>query len=202
MRYHAGSRERKYNQNYRDLYIDKRVPQAEIDRMINYSNILEIRALIALLYLTGARVSELLKLTPNSIRKTPEGDIEITIQTLKKRWAQKKPYKHTRTLIFRSDQRYLDIFIKFYNRRGEVIEPGDRVFRVSRQLGWYYLRKRIPNQYIFPHAFRHNRLQRLADAGATAAELKAWSGHERPEMIFEYINASPHQIRRLKDMID
>jgi integrase len=58
------------------------------------------------------------------------------------------------------------------------------------------------NPMISPHAFRHSRCQKLADNGATAIQIKAWTGHKKLDMISEYIENSSRLVEPLKNMIN
>ena len=156
--------------------------------MIVNSRTLEMQALIAMLYLSGARVSEILRLTPADVNVF-ESEIMIFMPTLKKRDIVKRP------IFFKRDAPFLDYFVKFFEERKEQ----SSLFWITRQRSNYYIKK--VNTMISAHAFRHNRAQRFADGGAPSSQIKAWMGWSGWTTAEHYIDNSRQLTEPLKEMI-
>jgi len=70
----------------------------------------------------------------------------------------------------------------------------------NRVLAWRAIKKLNPT--IYPHLFRHTRLTRLAEKGATAAQLMTWAGWKNIKMAATYVQRSEKLIEDLADKID
>ena len=179
---------------------NKRIEQWECEQLLEGQDA-EMKAIIALLYLTGTRISEILPITPRCI-KDIETEVKITVISLKRRKGKQrgKPYQHTRTLTLKHDAPFLNHVLDFSLdcTMGEGLDT--KMFRLSRQLVGYYLWKK--SRTVSPHCFRHSRLQKLADKGATARQIQSFAGHASVSSSDVYIESSEALISPTRDMID
>lgn len=192
---------------------DKRIEKSELELMLFKEKSERIRALVVALYLSGARVSEVLELRVKNFTFFSNGDVQIHMITLKRERKTQKPYQESRKLMFGKDTPFLHILVGYINKIKHTMrflpqeawqekllfkfckDPEGNRTTVNRKL------KKL-SSVLSPHAFRHSRLQKLADSGATIAQMKAWSGHRKPDTLFEYVEASKRLTEPLKDKID
>ena len=201
-----------------------------------------MKAIIAILYLTGARISEILAMTPRCVNDL-ETEVKLRIMSLKRRKekyvlrcnkcgtsykvrrrfaitpspnlkckvcaskdyaiSQKTPKSSAiadRILTVKKDAPFLNFVLDFSIdcTMGEGLDA--KMFRVSRQLVGYYLWKH--SKTVSPHCFRHSRLQKLADKGATARQIQSFAGHASVSSSDPYIESSEALISPTKEMID
>lgn len=182
---------------------NKRIEQPECEELLRGQS-KEMKAIISLLYLTGARISEVLALTPSSfVLSKSTSEVKITILILKRRKGRRKgtePYRHTRTLTFSRSAPFMNHVMNYVRESRLILHPEGRLFSISRQLVGYYIWK--VSKIIAPHSFRHSRLQKLADKGATARQIQAFAGHASITSSDAYVEASEALIAPTKDLID
>jgi len=188
---------------YRFERVDKRISPEEARAIINSILLDDIKAIVSLLYLTGARVSEVLALTPYSAR-IDKTEVEISIPNLKLRGDKKQKYGAfvpSRTLVFNRTGKtkwFMDHVIRHINRCRKL--ETKKLFEFNRFKVWYELKK--ASEIVSPHSFRHSRLQTLADKGATQHQIRAFAGHSRMESSTAYIEGSREQTQKVKEMIE
>jgi len=155
----------------------------------------EFKVLLALAWLTGARISELLELTPEDFLVDKEKDlVSITI----------KAKKHGKVGFptFSLKDPFIDLILDFL----KTFKEGEKLFKKSKrryQQMLLELNKKIyPNdksKWITFHYLRHSRLTFLARfEGATPEELKSWTGH-RSSAFESYF--APRRVERFKGKI-
>ena len=183
---------------YKYTRLDKRIEIEEAKAIIDSLEAEDMRVIVALLYLTGARVSEVLALTSYAV-KIGHKEVEITVPSLKRPDIKKAgAFLPSRPLTFKRDAPFMDIIARHVKhvRRIKV----DKLFTYKRFKVWYELKK--VTQKCSPHSFRHSRLQKLADLGATQSQIKAFAGHSRLDSSTAYIEASKVLIAGVKDLIE
>lgn len=192
---------------------DKRIEQSELEGMLFKTNSEKIRALIAALYISGARISEVLNMKLKDFKFKDNGDLEINIITLKRDRGNKLPYQEHRRLILAKGTPFLHILVGYYRKLKDSCRFIPEEEMLEKKLFWFCpkaasnrtavnrILKKL-NPVISPHAFRHSRCQKLADNGATAIQIKAWTGHKKLDMISEYIENSSRLVEPLKNMIN
>lgn len=160
--------------------------QEEVERMILRSD-WRMKGLIALLYLTGARINEALEVKAEGI--TENGDhVYINIPFSKRR---EKRMGEDHVVPIPRGAPFLEhiLFLKQYFKQGKL-------FDFSRQNAWQKLKRLDPE--IYPHLFRHTRATRLTDAGATENQLAIYFGWKDPRPAKNYIERSPKRLLHLK----
>lgn len=177
-----------------------------MDNMINkIEGGTEMRAILAFLYVSGARISEVLILRVRDVI-VDGSDVKVTVATLK-RGKSGSPITLTRDLVFTTTTPYINLFIdhwlyakKEMEENPDLYDKDLYLFDSNRKQVWYYIHK--VNDYCSPHIFRHSRLQKLADLGASAHEIRLWAGHKRVETSTRYIEQSAQMSERWKYKID
>lgn len=92
-----------------------------------------------------------------------------------------------------------------FNGEADQLDPDtDEV--VLRGWGWYAARQRADRPDLHFHDLRHTALSRLAEAGATAAELLAFGGHSDAAVAMRYQHAASERLHvlagKLSEMAD
>lgn len=176
--------------NLKPPRIPKRLPKAlSIDQVMAILNIAgddfisaRDKAIIELLYSTGARVSELINLNTSDISKVDSADGEITTVKLKGKGGKERVVpigsygvsalneyltRSRPTLSKLSTQRAL-----FLNQRGG---------RLSRQTAWNVVTKSAARagmeDLVTPHSLRHSFATHLLDGGADIRVVQELLGH-------------------------
>lgn len=134
------------------------------------------------LFQTGARISEILQLTPNRINRQER---TITLPCLKRKPKRSKgrPAKDSPVYIEKvipiSDTLRADLldYCLTYNLRGD-----DRFFNFDRTYGFKLIRKigqkaGIPTYKLHPHAFRHGFAVYCISSGVPISLVQEWLGH-------------------------
>jgi len=138
------------------------------------------KALIALEYLTGARVSELLAIKRLHIeRKNIIGKDFLVINQMRV-LKRRKPMLRTVLILIEKEKELCQIAINYIDSIG----MEDRLFPMTRQRAWQIIDKHTG---YFNHFFRHMRTTHLTvDYGFTAQELKKFFGWASSKMADSY----------------
>lgn len=175
-----------------------------------------LQALIALLFLTGARIKEVVGKTYTSDLYTPD---DKTIKEKKKLESKNititnlKVYLKKKNFDFDPDQ-YPDYVVvklpnekrkegvqyknipysksdslnKYINQHLDTLKDEDMVFPITRQKVLYEIKKIEP--LWFNHLIRHSRLSELASKGASDQQLTQFAGwsDSRPSKQYVHLN--------------
>jgi len=171
----------------------KIVPKEKIDKYLEATDDEEFKTLLKLVWLTGARLTEIIELKYDNFTITRDGII-INI----------KAKKHGKVGYpsFSFEDPYVKDVLDFIERRKEF----DRIFRRGKrryQQILLDLNRKIygdnTKEYITFHYLRHSRITFLArKLGALPEELKGWTGHR--SIAFEAYFA-PRRVARFKGKI-
>jgi integrase len=181
---------------YRDKKTFEIVTKEQIEKYIFSTNDEEFRVLLALAWLTGARISELLDLKKQDFLLDQNRDIVMITIRAKKHGRIGYP-----TFSF-SDPFVSDLIIPYINNIGEEQKLFRRSKRRYQQM-LLRLNKDIwgenKSKYITFHYLRHSRISFLARIlGALPEELKSWTGH-RSTAFEEYF--APRRTERFRGKI-
>lgn len=174
----------------------KVISKSELNSLLENCDKPQVRACIALAYYSGARISELLRLSLKSVRYEPEMSLyEITLRNLKRK------DKSYRTLTLLRNLPYMSYFNDWWDNRYELYTKGKIggaiLFTRDRHSMNYYLKKakikaEIPLSW---HAFRHSRLTEFAEKGYEAHQIRLWAGHKDIKSAVAYIEESARILR-------
>lgn len=170
------------------------------------SNLIEEdKALAALAYATGARVSELILIKKSNIRYVPEQSkyLEIYCPVLKKNRCPKDPAKalkwkkktFERKALVRLDETWL--VTPILNKANSLLNPDDILFPFHRATIFRKLKSsvKIGDEFINPHGFRHLRATHLRkNFGFDAYQLQKFFGWATIEPSSFYVGLDTKEI--------
>ena len=164
------------------------VSKEEAEMMIERASNLRDKFLVAIFYLTGARINELTKLRRENITQFEyygEEYIRIKLITEKRRKSGERFMIIERTLEIPKTAPFMDIVLSYIEqiKEGPLIKITDRRIR--------QIFDKLSDRTICPNMFRHSRLVKLARAGATIDELMYWKGASDTRSVSEYLRAKP-----------
>lgn len=171
--------------------VKKEITQKEVEVLISRCSQPDHQVAIALLYLTGARPSEMVKLAKEDFISPGDGTLRIHIVTTKK--------GYERGLIMDIDT---TPFVKSLIIPYIIALPEKSPvfgFRTPDRLK--HIIYAVSGNTLTPYSFRHNRMFRLAEAGADPFELMAWKGGKKLDSIIPYVMRSGWMIAKLKSKI-
>ena len=178
---------------------DRKEPtdEAEMRQTLAAMNKPWLKSLVVFLYLIGPRISEALMMKRKDF--WIEGDQLVTrIYVLKKRSKAKTAYEDNAHVLHLSlNSPFLKEVLLPYIEA--IAEPEARVWRHSRQWSWACLKKANPK--ISPHIFRHDRLTKLALAGADAFTIQDWAGWADVRPASSYVHASGQLAAKFADKL-
>lgn len=168
----------------------------------------EGRALIILLYYTGARPAEVLDLKSKDVTKK-DTYILIKVRGAKKGRARtiylryklklvKELYKYISSVY---DEMFL--FFHFRSNYTRVTENkrGDKVeyLETTSKLRYYFIRwfANVLEGSIPPYFLRHNRFSKMMEAGLTAEEIKQMKGSKTVKSVEPYLHLSTRTAKKL-----
>jgi len=156
----------------------------------------EVGSLVAFLYLSGCRITEALMMRKDDIWEDEDGRIIFRINVLKSKSIGKHTIKVSKFAPF------MDIVLEWNSKRN----PGERVWVLSSNMNSarviaHRQIKRLNNR-VYPHLFRHTRLTRLAEKGATPLQLQIWAGWKSISPADVYVRRSTKMVESLADKVD
>lgn len=198
----------KYKYTREDV-LDRREVEEMIERAperVPVGLVPQVRAFLALLYLTGARGVEITQMRAGDL-EIGEDHLTARIPTAKKR-KRVGPLSHSwrvlKIQVTPANQRLVEA-VRSY---AEGLDPSVQLFRFSRT--GRYVSERVTiwklikalNPSCSSHLFRHSRLTRLAMRGATGPELMAWAGHADLRPVGTYLHLAGRGLERLAGKVD
>lgn len=157
-------------------YRDELISEKELVTTINNSRNDEIKALVAFLYKTGARISEVRAVRQKDFL-LQEDFWAVQIPTLKQRKQYTRPFrilKLVRDGLF--EKVILPYLLKFKN-------PESLIFPHSSVYYWKSIKKANPN--LYPHFFRHN-LASVLSEDVDPVAMQQWFGWVKLDMAVIY----------------
>jgi integrase/recombinase XerD len=161
------------------------------------------RALLATLYNTGARVSEIIGLRATDVdTASPTAAVHL----------RGKGRKERRVPLWKATARLLDAWLVENSGPGErPVFPNDRGHPLSRSgvaqrlhLAVVTASKIHPsllNRRISPHTLRHTTAMHLLQAGVEITVIALWLGHENPTTTHGYVEADLAMKQRALDKV-
>lgn len=152
-------------------------------------------ALLSFLYNTGARVQELIDLTPRCLHMDRPSFVEIMGKGRKKRIVplDNEILELLRRYLMENNLLQiakLDTPL-FYNSRGEKLSPKGIYYIIDKYV--MVAKEKHPEYYSFnitPHVFRHTRAMHLLDAGVNLVYIRDFLGHSSVQTTEIYAKAN------------
>lgn len=165
----------------------------DVEVLISRATNVRDKALVAFMYITGARPYEISKVEHDDIFMEGVNTL-IRIPTAKLGSnADRKFTTKKRTLAFRPDTPFLE-YIHMYRHSvkpiAELQASQPYIFPITPD----WMKKiiyKLSNNVLCPYHFRHTRLLKLSREGATADELMAWKGSADIRSVSEYLRDKP-----------
>jgi len=148
---------------------------------------LENKIWVLLLWLTGGRPEEVIRLKKQDIL-LEEDKVKIRLETLKK--PKNEEFRVTKRNLCTAGENlrpYLESLQKHINRL-----QRENLFSFSKRTGYNIISRlgmSVLGFPLCPYNFRHSRLTLLAEKGATNDELKRFKGSSTDKSIKPYIHA-------------
>ena len=172
---------------------DDVLDEAEVIMTFNRLESLQMKAIVYLMWFSGARVGEVVMLKLKDI-KDGENFIEINMPTLK----QRKQIIPRRVLKIPKDK----IFYPFFKRHILSIRPQEghmALFDLTPFTIWYELKKANPD--IYPHLFRHSRATILSEK-VDVFDMKETFGWSDLQMANTYVHRKNVKERVFDALLD
>jgi len=145
------------------------------------------RAFLVILYYTGARVSEIVKLT------IEEFEIKDNILFIdckaSKHGVERPPFDLALSL---PGMQWVYTVLKKTKKK-----TGTRVFPFTRQTGWNIIKRLFPKHY--PHFFRLNRVVSMLNQGKPKNKIRIWFGWKNWKTVENYLGYSEAATEGLSD---
>lgn len=159
------------------------------------------RALIILLYYSGARPNEVLRVKAGDVTrekgwvyvrmKASKGGLprRISLQfkqeLVKEFWKYSSGLPPTMFLFWNFQSSYIRTYTDKSGKERKYFQRGDKVYYFVKK--WF---KKVIDGSITPYVLRHNRFTRMADEGNTIKEIKDWKGAKSYQSVEAYLHFS------------
>ncbi len=166
------------------------IPSTLIEEMLKFAKRPRDRFLFSILYLTGARPSEIRLLTKDDI-KIGEVFLNINLRTLKLK--KKRFHPLQRNLEFKiKDTPFIEEIISWHKECQTHRLMPITLRRVEQ------LVEEASGGVLCPYNMRHTRFTKLSLEGASMTELMYFKGSETTDSVENYIKAKPVKIHKFK----
>jgi integrase len=198
------------NGEFKEIITEEKLEMALKEvKGINGKYVDEGRAMLILLYYTGARPSEILELTPKMIERDYH-DMVINFSTKKHGRARRIYLDLKKPLIvetYKFCKKWVDSMYIFYHYKSKYIRKlknGKTRKETTRNIRYYVYKwfSEVIKDGIPPYYLRHNRFTKLALKGATDRQLKQMKGSSTDDSLRYYIHSSADEGKKLKKIND
>ena len=149
------------------------------------------RALLALLYNTGARIQEALDLCPSAIRFEIPAHVRLMGKGQKERLCPLWPETADLLVALLRRQPRLPHEPLFVNRYGQPLGAAGVRYKLQRYV--QRATEHVPSlaiKRVTPHVFRHTTAVHLVAAGVDVTVIRSWMGHAHLDTTNRYAQAS------------
>ena len=179
-------------QYYRDKKDFNIIPRETVQEMIDSTDDLRMRCIISLAWITGARITEIMKLRRQDFKGSLKDDVVfIRLNTIKGGVPRRLELSMTKTPFL------LEYVVKYVkHRHGRIFDIGVRraqqkLLKINEKTGYY----------ITFHEFRHSRISYLArEKEASLSELMDWTGWASTRQAGNYLIRKTS--KRFRDQIE
>jgi len=166
-----------------------------VKTMVDLADI-EVKALIGFLYLFGCRISEALQVKTDDLWVDENNRLNARIMVLK----NKQLGRHVLKISMNSP--FVDIILSYKAQKqaGELMWNFSQNLKSARVIAHRKIKKL--NERAYPHLFRHTRLTKLAERGASPIQIQIWAGWSDITPADVYVRKSAQMIEDLADKIE
>jgi len=173
------------------------ISEEEFKQLFINSRFEQMKALLSILYYTGARYNEARTLKMSNVL-IEDDYITFFIKNAKRKDNTRRAIKLPRKL------KYLDYFEKYYkNRELRIVadNASTQLFEFNYWKGINELRRtcKIADLKLSFHAFRKSVGTKIAERGHSAYQIQNWLGHKTPATAFYYIQNSTRVTRDITE---
>lgn len=177
--------------------INRLITIEQAKAMIEKAENKEHKFLIAMLYITGARPLELLKLKKRDF-ETKDSDLRILLPTKKRKRTAGGMTLRMLPFDIKQTPFVSDIIVPWISALGD---PDTNALTITSTTRIQQIVYTLSDNEFCPYNFRHNRLSQIALNGGTIEELKQFKGATNIASITPYLFMSPAVLERLKKHI-
>lgn len=176
--------------------------RAEVEDMIERAQWAWLRALIALLYIFGCRITEATRLCRKDLW-LEEGRLVARIPVLKAKKQMGAFRERTHLLRVSLNTPFVDVLLSYLNT---IEDPESFIWSIggtwgaARTKAWQEIKRLNPK--CSPHVFRHTRLTKLALKGASALVLADWAGWADTRPAQKYLHVGGKLAEKFADLVD
>ena len=180
-----------------DLTLPRVMELDDVEKMIETSKIVRNKAIIALMYSSGLRVSELCRLAPE----------DIYMSTMQVHIRGGKNHQDHWTIL---SDRALELIIEYWHTypvKRETLFVGNRNPHAPlRTSGVEMMIKRIGNEvgidHAHPHMLRHSFASHMVEQGVRLEFIQAMMGHRDADSTHRYIHVANKALMGIKSPLD
>lgn len=173
------------------------ISKEELKQLVDNASLKQLKVMLIVMYYTGARFSEVLKLKTTNFIRGDDGIVTIIIKNAKR---QDKSIRQLRIPEHVYLWKIVQDYLEDRELRVKVLMASTALFDYEFLDGtkavynfFYYrfrkLCKEVDNPMSF-HAFRKSRATAIANKGHSANQLSGWLGHKNLNMASWYIQNS------------
>lgn len=168
----------------------------------------EGKALLIILYLTGARPNEVLNLRSKDITKL---DSYVVIKMPGSKGGKTRPiYLHYKNNLVKIVYKYsMGVFPEmylFYNYRSncKTYVKGKEYTYIAHNLGYHFKKwfKGVVDDSIPPYFLRHNRFSKMAERDVSMQQIQGIKGAKTIASVEPYVHMSTRNAKKLAKYID
>ena len=180
-----------------DITLPRVMSLEDIERLIDAAETIRNKAIIALMYSSGLRVSELCRLAPE----------DINMHTMQIHIRGGKNHQDHYTIL---SKRALDLLIEYwrsYPVRREILFVGSKgKHEPMKPSGVEIMLRKVGNSvgidHMHPHILRHSFASHMIESGVSLEYIQAMMGHRDPESTHRYIHVANKALMGITSPLD
>lgn len=180
-----------------DITLPKVMSLKDVEMLIDAAQTIRNKAIIALMYSSGLRVSELCRLAPEDVNMT----------TMQVHIRGGKNHQDHYTIL---SKRALDLLIEYwrsYPVKREILFVGSKgKHEPMKPSGVEIMLRKVGNSigidHMHPHILRHSFASHMIESGVSLEYIQAMMGHRDPESTHRYIHVANKALMGIKSPLD
>lgn len=180
-----------------DITLPKVMSLKDVETLIDAAQTIRNKAIIALMYSSGLRVSELCRLAPEDVNMT----------TMQVHIRGGKNHQDHYTIL---SKRALDLLIEYwrsYPVKREILFVGSKgKHEPMKPSGVEIMLRKVGNSvgidHMHPHILRHSFASHMIESGVSLEYIQAMMGHRDPESTHRYIHVANKALMGIKSPLD